>query len=163
MRLKFYTILVATLALWLVPGAKAEKTITIEMSDSGATNTEVAVSDIEKIQLSTTEFSVILKDNSAASTFTYSQIKRITFGDRAAVGTIENAYPVAVMPNPVRDILTLRAGDEYYGAALNIYSVTGANVLQLPAWNGETIDVAHLEAGVYIINIQSVTIKFIKL
>ncbi|MBO7291185.1 MAG: T9SS type A sorting domain-containing protein, partial [Bacteroidaceae bacterium] len=50
-----------------------------------------------------------------------------------------------------------------YGNEMNLYSATGMLVMQVPSWNGEAIDVAHLPAGIYFINIQSETIKFVKL
>jgi len=46
--------------------------------------------------------------------------------------------------------------------AVTIWSVTGQQIYNNRHWNGEEINIAHLERGIYIISINSTTFKFNK-
>lgn len=151
------------LLLSSIPDSRAEKIIQIEMSDASVAPTEVAVADVSRIKFNTGVFSLEYHDSDATNEFSYVQVKRITFKDGTAVKTVDAADQVVIMSNPVRESLLLKGGELLYGKDINLYSITGMHVLRVPAWNGETIDVSHFAPGVYIINTQSATLKFVKL
>lgn len=46
--------------------------------------------------------------------------------------------------------------------ALTVYTVDGRQVLSRSAYNGETVDISQLAAGVYLAKINRQTIKFVK-
>ena len=162
MRLKFYLMTAALLLLSGFLDVSAEKIIQIEMSDANVAPTEVAVAEISRIQFAAGSFSVKYLQNDATAMFNYAQVKRITFKDDSAIATTQATNKMVVV-NPVRENLLLKGGDALYGTDINIYSMTGTLVMQVAAWAGDAINVSHLTPGVYIINTQFETLKFVKL
>ena len=65
---------------------------------------------------------------------------------------------MTIYPNPVRDVLFITNGKDY---TYYINDITGRIVKRFKATDGK-IDVSELESGIYILNSQGVTIKFIK-
>lgn len=164
MKLKFYPLIAALLMFSAVLNSRADKVVLIELSGADVAPVEELAADISKIRFGADVLSLEFRNGNAASEYNYAQIKRIKFTDgKGAVEAVAEHNSLVVMPNPVRDQLMLRGGENLYGSTLRIYSVTGSQVMQEPEWCGGAIDVAHLAAGVYIINIQSVTLKFVKL
>ena len=164
MKVKFYPMIATALMLSIMPYSRADKYIQMEMSDAGVAPVEMDVADISKIRFGTTSFNFELRDNSASDVYNYMQVKRIAIKDgRAAIENVNEAQSLVVMPNPVRDNLCLQGGNDMYGADVNIYSATGMHVMCVANWCGETLNVSHFAPGIYIINIQSVTLKFVKL
>ncbi len=164
MKPKFYPMIAAALLIITMPCSRAEKHISIEMSDAVAAPAEVDISKISKIRFDATAFNVEFRDAAASDAYNYTQVKRITFKDGpAALGEVDVMQPLVVMPNPVRDLLYMVGGNDLHGADVNIYSTTGVHVMSVADWAGGAINVSHLASGVYVINIQSTTLKFVKL
>ncbi|MBR6756923.1 MAG: T9SS type A sorting domain-containing protein [Bacteroidaceae bacterium] len=164
MKPKFYPMIAAALLLIAMPCSRAEKHISIEMSDAAAAPAEVDISKISKIRFDATAFNVEFRDATASDAYNYTQVKRITFKNGpAALGEVDVMQPLVVMPNPVQDNLYLVGGNDLHGTDVNVYSVIGMHVMKVAGWNGDAIDVSHLAPGVYVINIQSTTLKFVKL
>jgi Secretion system C-terminal sorting domain len=66
-----------------------------------------------------------------------------------------NLYPVAIFPNPTRDILNIEAESVNY-ARLEIYAITGEMILNIQInSNSQTIDISNYTSGIYIIKIIS--------
>lgn len=143
--------------------SKADLAIKIHSYDTEAQPVEFALSEISKVQFGTGNFSVLLSEGEAGGSFDFRNVSKISFGEVSAVETVDRDAVMVVTPNPVRNILVLNGGQSLYGSEMNLYSVTGMHVLRVATWQGESIDVSHLPAGVYVINIQSETIKFVKL
>lgn len=118
---------------------------------------------IDKVTFSGTGFTILLNDQSTEN-FTYGNVKKITF--TVPAGNVETqlveASELLVSPNPVGATLNVKGFNATEPAQLAIYSVAGGEVLRVNGWNGESIDVAHLAAGIYILKINNQTIKFIK-
>lgn len=143
--------------------SKAELAIKIHSYDTEAQPVEFALSEISKVKFGAGNFSVLLGEDEAGGSFDLKNVSRITFGEASAVEFVERDGAMVVTPNPVRSTLVVKGGQDLHGYDMNIYAITGAQVMQVAAWQGETVDVSQLPAGVYIINIQSETIKFVKL
>ena len=162
MRIKYYPMIAVALMLSAATVSKADKLLQVHSHDTEAAPVEYAIKTISKVTFASTNFSVY-QGEEVAGVFELRNVSRIKFAESSAVQSVEQASAMVVTPNPVKDNLVIRGGEGLYGSAVSIYSVTGANVMQLSSWQGEAINVSHLPAGVYIINIQSETIKFVKL
>ena len=162
MRIKYYPVIAVALMLSATTVSKADKLLQVYSLDTEAAPVEYAIRTISKVTFASTNFSV-LQGEEVAGVFELKNVSSIKFAESTAVQSVEQASAIVVTPNPVRDNLVIKGGEELYGSAVSIYSVTGANVMQLSSWQGEAINISHLPAGVYIINIQSETIKFVKL
>ena len=163
MIIKYYPVIAVALMFSAATVSKADKVIQIHSYDSESLPVEFAVSEISKIHFGAGNFSVVLDEAETGGSFDLRNVSKITFAESSAVETVERAVSVHVTPNPVKDNLMIKGGEALYGSTVSLYSTTGTNVMQLSSWQGESINVSHLPAGVYIINIQSVTIKFMKL
>ena len=106
---------------------------------------------------------VVNNIDNTSSDFYFSDIVKITFNEEGTA-IIENAETskTNVYPNPVKDNLTLTNAGNLLGSDICIYSTTGQLVAKHSQWNGESIDVSHLTPGVYFVNTNSTTLKFVK-
>lgn len=165
MKPKFHPIIAAVLLLLATPFSRAEKHIQIEVFDTEAGSVVVEVAKISKIKFNTTTFNLEFHNEVETSAFNYNQVKRISFSDQqtTGIGHIGATHSLTVSPNPVQDNLNLLGGENLFGDDVNIYSVTGQHIMNITGWNGDAIDVSHLSSGIYVININATTIKFIKL
>lgn len=163
MRKKYYPMIAVALMMSVATLSKADLAIKIHSYDTEAQPVEFALSEISKVQFGTGNFSVLLSEGEAGGSFDFRNVSKISFGEVSAVETVDRDAVMVVTPNPVRNTLVLNGGQSLYGSEMNLYSVTGMHVLRVATWQGESIDVSHLPAGVYVINIQSETIKFVKL
>ena len=143
--------------------SKAELAIKIHSYDTEAQPVEFVLSELSKVKFGAGNFSVLMGEEGAGVSFDLKNVSRITFGEASAVELVERDGAMVVTPNPVRNTLVVKGGQDLYGYDMNIYAITGAQAMRVAAWQGETIDVSQLPAGVYVINIQSETIKFVKL
>ena len=163
MRKKYYPMIAVALMLSAATVSNADNAIKIHSYDTEAQPVEYRLSEINQIKFGSTNFSVVISEDEAGQAFYLKDVSKITFGAYSSVETAERATAVVVTPNPVKNNLVVKGGQELYGSDMNIYSVTGMHVLRVAAWQGETVDVSQLPVGVYVINIQSETIKFVKL
>ena len=67
-----------------------------------------------------------------------------------------------ISPNPVDNIIRIIGYNNSEPAQLSIYSLNGEEVMRIDNWQGELIDASPLSAGIYILRINTTTIKFIK-
>ena len=119
--------------------------------------------DITKVQFADGGSMNVVKGENEQQVFDIRNVSRISFGENSAIDEIEAASPLVVTPNPVRDVLMLKGGQDLYGKDLNLYSITGMRVLTVQSWSGNPVDVSALPSGIYILKIQSETVKFMKL
>lgn len=124
---------------------------------------ETALSKISKITFTTSGFSIIHNDESTQD-YSYSNASKITFSKGS--NSIESNMvqsTLQVAPNPVANTLYIKGYNGTEGCSVAVYAAMGQEVLRLNNWCGEAIDVSHLASGIYFINVNSKTIKFIKL
>ncbi len=152
------------LMLGACPIAKADSVIEIHPFGSGTEVETVAISTDLKIDFVDKGFDFVRGEGDLVGSYEYSDVKKIVFIANSSVESITgSSADVIVTPNPVVDMITLRGADEFVGSEINVYSIDGQNKLRISEWNGESIDVSYLPAGIYIINTQSKNLKFVKL
>ena len=152
------------LMLGACPIAKADSVIEIHPFGSGTEVETVAISTDLKIDFVDKGFDFVRGEGDLVGSYEYSDVKKIVFIANSSVESITgSSADVIVTPNPVVDMITLRGADEFVGSEINVYSIDGQNKLRISEWNGESIDVSSLPAGIYIINTQSKNLKFVKL
>ncbi|MBO5747570.1 MAG: T9SS type A sorting domain-containing protein, partial [Muribaculaceae bacterium] len=74
----------------------------------------------------------------------------------------EDNIRLLISPNPVDDIIRIVGYNNSEPAQLSIYSLDGEEMMRIDNWQGEPIDASQLSAGIYILRINTHTIKFIK-
>ena len=154
----------SALMLGACPIAKADSVIEIHPFGSGTEVETVAISTDLKIDFVDKGFDFVRGEGDLVGSYEYSDVKKIVFIANSSVESITgSSADVIVTPNPVVDMITLRGADEFVGSEINVYSIDGQNKLRISEWNGESIDVSYLPAGIYIINTQSKNLKFVKL
>lgn len=152
------------LMLGACPIAKADSVIEIHPFGSATEVETVAISTDLKIDFVDKGFDFVRGEGDLVGSYEYSDVKKIVFIANSSVESITgSSADVIVTPNPVVDMITLRGADEFVGSEINVYSIDGQNKLRISEWNGESIDVSYLPAGIYIINTQSKNLKFVKL
>mgnify|MGYP002732031836 FL=1 len=152
------------LMLGACPIAKADSVIEIHPFGSGTEVETVAISTDLKIDFVDKGFDFVRGEGDLVGSYEYSDVMKIVFIANSSVESITgSSADVIVTPNPVVDMITLRGADEFVGSEINVYSIDGQNKLRISEWNGESIDVSYLPAGIYIINTQSKNLKFVKL
>ena len=124
---------------------------------------ETELSLIDKITFTDTGFSLLLTDN-AAESYGYGKVEKITFSDFSSIAKIgtESNLRLLISPNPVDDIIRIIGYDSTEPVQLSIYLLDGEEVMRVDNWQGEPIDASLLSAGIYILRINTTTIKFIK-
>ena len=164
MRLKFFPMIASALMLGACPIAKADSMIEIHPFGSGTEVETVAISTDLKIDFVDKGFDFVRGEGDLVGSYEYSDVEKIVFKANSSIESIaDTSIDVIVTPNPVVDMITLRGADEFVGSEINVYSIDGQNKLRISEWNGESIDVSYLPAGIYIINTQSKNLKFVKL
>ena len=89
-----------------------------------------------------------------------SDIRKIVCSE--TVGTPENSQTeLAVYPNPVRDALTLRNLEGT--ASVRIFTLDGRLVKSFEITENQIVDISELPAGLYLLNVDSKTLKMMKL
>ena len=124
---------------------------------------ETDLSAIDKITFTDTSFSILSTDN-ATTDYGYSEVDKITFSDFNSIQKIGNEDNIRLLisPNPVDDIIRIVGYNNSEAVQLAIYSLDGEEMMRVDNWQGEPIDASQLSAGIYILRINTHTIKFIK-
>jgi hypothetical protein len=159
MKLRFCLII----GLFLLTGSylKADELISIYLNNSDLSPVRIDVSNISTIKFKTTKLVVNNNDNTS-NDFYFSDIIKITFNEQGTSIETVNASSASIFPNPVKDNLIIQNAEKIYGSDIYIYSMTGVLVEKYSQWNGESINVSDLAPGVYFVNSNSTTLKFIK-
>ncbi|MBR5147170.1 MAG: T9SS type A sorting domain-containing protein [Bacteroidales bacterium] len=159
MKLKFC--LIVGLLLLTSSYTKADELISIYLNNSDHSPVRIEVSTISTIKFKTTKLVVTNHDN-ISNDFYFSDVIKIAFNEEGTSITTPNASTASISPNPVKDNLMIQDAEKMYGSDICIYSVTGTLVSKHSQWNGESIDVSHLSPGIYFVNTNSTTLKFVK-
>jgi len=93
-----------------------------------------------------------------------SEVSRITFsGDWSSVRKVGDGRPtLRIVENPVGDELRLDGHDSGRPTTLTVYSIAGRQAVRISSWNGESVNVSTLPKGVYLLQADNVTLKFMK-
>lgn len=130
---------------------------------------ETKLTAIDKITFTDTSFSIHFDSSShltdvASEHYAYGEVEKITFSNINSIENIgkEENVKLMISPNPVDNIIRIVGYNNSEPAQLSIYSLNGEEVMRIENWQGETIDASPLSAGIYILRINTTTIKFIK-
>ncbi len=155
MKLRFCLII----GLLLFAGSlKADELISIYLNNSDLSPVRIDVTTISTIKFKSTKFVVNANDNTS-SDFYFSDVTKITFNEEGTSIESVNAQTASIYPNPVKDKLIIR---NIADSDISIYSITGVLVARYSQFDGESIDVSNLTPGVYFVNTNSTTLKFVK-
>lgn len=103
----------------------------------------------------------IANDGAEAVLFPYQDVKAISFGKGSGVKEFQTRNSLGLRQNPVYSNLEV-SGHDGAPADLCVISMSGARMMKISGWTGETVDVSALPVGVYILSINNNNIKFIK-
>lgn len=93
-------------------------------------------------------------------TFAVDDIQVITLQATNSIANVEEES-LALMPNPVREVLTLRGiGNE--PQTVSLYSTAGVKLMEQKASDGTVINIGHLPEGVYILRCGNRAAKVVK-
>ena len=105
----------------------------------------------------------VATDGTNQQTFAYGNTAKLTFeANQVGVDNIAAAGDFTLAENPVGDQLLINVPADFEGAALSVVSLSGQSLLQMQAWQGQPVDVSNLGKGIYLVTIDSTTLKFIK-
>ncbi|AWI25451.1 T9SS type A sorting domain-containing protein [Flavobacterium pallidum] len=152
----------ALMGLLLLSGISFAQTgVTVTYYDG---NTQVFnVTEAGKLYFETDNLYIKLNGTTAPTTIPVNIIRKIIFSD-AALGTTtlsENKNNLALYPNPGADVISI-SSDSGEDLKTNIYSTTGQLLLKGIYKSGQDINVYALPAGLYLVQVNDVTIKFSK-
>lgn len=144
--------------------ANAEQAIQIYDFGNSAEPKQTALSDVKKVVFDAEGLSVVKYSTEETEVYDYTEVRKIAFGDYVGVQSISAVSDkVVISPNPVKTDFKLVGAENLKGSELCIYAITGQLVKKVAAWEGETIDASDLPQGIYLLTINSTTIKFVKL
>lgn len=96
------------------------------------------------------------------TTIPASIIRKITFSNDLSTSTFgENNNNLVLYPNPSSDVIKIKS-DTAVDLKVNIYSLYGQLVRQGIYQSDEDIDVSNLASGLYLVQVNGLTIKFSK-
>ncbi len=153
-------ILLASAILFSAPLARAESEIEVKAPDDGPTVT--APLRVGTVLTLKTDGIEIANEGLSTVALPYSKVQTIAFNTNVVgIGRVESGSALSLRRNPVETQLEI---DGHDGAevSLRVTSLAGQLAVSLDAWKGEPVDVTHLTPGVYILNINNQTLKFIK-
>jgi len=105
---------------------------------------------------------IVVAQSTGDDTAPLSQVMSIKFTEEKPNPTsVEKVDTGAAQVRVVADNSSIRVLGASHGAVA-IWSVTGQQIYSNRNWRGESIDINHLEHGIYIININNTTLKFKK-
>ncbi len=104
------------------------------------------------------------KDNTAWRS-TYSTGKLLLEGIYISMPSVKAAADVSVWPNPVQDVLNIQSADAV--ESVEVFNLSGQNVLNVRLLGNLSLDVSSLNAGIYVVKVNfaagnSAFSKFIK-
>ncbi|NMH26584.1 T9SS type A sorting domain-containing protein [Flavobacterium silvaticum] len=96
------------------------------------------------------------------TTIPVSIIRKVTFSEALGTTTFgQNTDNLVLYPNPASESIRIKS-DTSTELKTSIYSLTGQRILQGVFQSGQDIDVSALSAGLYLVQVNGVTIKFSK-
>lgn len=151
--------LAATLAACAIP-SYAESIVEVNAPDNGGVTT-APLSTGTVISFKTNGFE-IANDGSATTSIAYANAEKISFKTSgSSVTTIDAKRKLRLRRNPVESTLEIEGHDGNI-ARMTVTSLAGHTLISQKDWNGTSINVAALNPGLYLLNINNQTFKFIK-
>lgn len=159
--LKKFTLLI--FLLFVVLASVKAQSLYIKTKDGSTT--AKSLSTLERFTFSNNNL-LINYLSGPVETYSLSNISKLSFKS-AVTGVDELSLPetvsMKVYPNPVSDIIYIQNAPETT-YQVSIYRITGSLILNTQISSGEkSIDVSFLQSGLYLLNVNGRTFKFVKL
>lgn len=158
---RFLKIGLLTVAMFAIGRLSAQTDVyaTITMNDGSTQNYHLDGNC--QIKFGSEDFLWIVRpDNKESVQIALNDIRKITFDD--LTGTNENvANTFGIFPNPFHNQFVVKG---LVGTStMSIYAIDGRLVRQCQVENGQVIDLAELNSGLYLVNIGTQNLKMMKL
>lgn len=115
-----------------------------------------------KLYFETDNLYVKVDGMTAPTTIPVSIIRKITFSSTLSTPSFgENKNHLVLYPNPGSDVVRIKS-DASEDLKIKIYSLTGQLVQQGTFLPNQDIDVSKLSSGLYLVQVNGLTIKFSK-
>lgn len=115
-----------------------------------------------KLYFASDNLYVKLDETTTPTTIPVTIIQKITFGATLSNATFgENKNNLVLYPNPSSDVFRIKS-DENEELKINIYSLQGQLVHQGKYQTNEDVNVSNLSSGLYLVQVNGLTIKFSK-
>lgn len=159
MKQKLIFALIVVTILIAIPKGYSQNVV-ITLNDGSTTNNPL--SSVKDLTFSTDEM-FLETTASVKSSYQLSNIRKVTFSELVAVNnTTANKGTFYVYPNPVAEEMHIgNLGTE--NVNIRIYRLDGTLVKQQKVSDESAIDVGNLMKGIYMIQANTSTLKFIKL
>lgn len=145
-------------------GAAGRTTVTVQSTD-GTPDQTFDLTEKTRIGFSMDNSALaITGTDSGTASFSLKNIRVIKFStDLSGIDNVteEDVPSISLLNNPVGDVMRF-AGANGTQYRASIYSLQGACLQRIEAWQGEDIDVSTLSPGLYIFQFDNNSIKFIK-
>lgn len=120
------------------------------------------VTSAGKLYFASDNLYVKLDGTTTPTTIPVTIIRKITFSETLATTTFgENKNNLVLYPNPSSNVIRIKS-DENETLRINIYSLQGQLVHQGVYQSDEEINVSNLSSGLYLVQVNGLTIKFSK-
>ena len=147
--------------LALAVAAQADDKVTV-VTTQGETSYDI--SSVARIDLGDTELKVVAADGTG-TTYAFDEVTKIIIsGDATAINAPASADASRLTLTVAQDGTWMRINgwDASQTSALTLYGTDGQTLLRLDSWSGETVDIASLPHGVYVVKAGTHTAKFRK-
>lgn len=115
-----------------------------------------------KLYFSNDDLNVKTDGTTSVTTIPVSIIRKIVFSNTLGTPTIgENKNNLALYPNPSSDLIQIKS-DSMEELDVKIYALTGQLVQQGSYQSNQSIDVSSLAKGLYLVQVNGLTVKFSK-
>lgn len=141
--------------------AGAQNKMIVRQAETGK-ESAFTLAGISKLTFADGAMTVTTKAGAAEQTqaFNLAEVGRITFGsDATAIGKVKAS---AVRGTFAYDGTTVRVAGLSKPSTATIYSASGAAVARVAQWDGSGMNVSTLAPGVYMLNVDGQSYKFIK-
>lgn len=126
------------------------------------TNQTFSVAATGKLYFETDNLFLKTDGTTTPTTIPVNIIRKITFSNALATTTFgENASNVMLYPNPSSEVIRIKS-DTLDVLNTKIYSLTGQLILEGRYQSNQDIDVSSLASGLYLVQVNGLTIKFSK-
>lgn len=108
------------------------------------------------------EKGVSVINGTKTETVDWKDVQSVSFGGVSGVEALSAETTAwSLRESPVGNSIEV-VGCDTLPARLTVTSLNGAAAISIDGWNGEPVDASSLPAGIYIININNSSLKFIK-
>ena len=158
--MKINQLLLKMLFLFMTTFSFAQTGVTVTYYDG--TTQGFNVTSAGKLYFVSDNLYVKLDGTTTPTTIPVTIIRKITFSETLATTTFgENKKNLVLYPNPSSNVIRIKS-DENEALKINIYSLQGQLVHQGVYQSNEEINMSNLSSGLYLVQVNGLTIKFSK-